>query len=196
MGLGQWQNAKIETLSKGMQQKVQFVATVVHGPELLILDEPASGLDPVNQEVLRDTILGAKREGRTVVFSTHNMDQAEHLCDSVCIIARGRKVLDGALRDIRRSHAGRRYRLEFEDATPGVLEFMNSGRFSGAERSGNTWTFDLPADSDVRATLSALAAVGLDLAKFEHVKPSLHEIFVQLVGHAEVAERRPEVSRA
>jgi ABC-2 type transport system ATP-binding protein len=196
MGLGQWQNAKIETLSKGMQQKVQFVATVVHGPELLILDEPASGLDPVNQEVLRDTILGAKREGRTVVFSTHNMDQAEQLCDSVCIIARGRKVLDGALRDIRRSHAGRRYRLEFEDATPGVLEFMNSGRFSGAERSGNTWTFDLPADSDVRATLSALAAVGLDLAKFEHVKPSLHEIFVQLVGHAEVAERRPEVSRA
>ena len=196
MGLGQWQNAKIETLSKGMQQKVQFVATVVHGPELLILDEPASGLDPVNQEVLRDTILGAKREGRTVVFSTHNMDQAEQLCDSVCIIARGRKVLDGALRDIRRSHAGRRYRLEFEDATPGVLEFMNGGRFSGAERSGNTWTFDLPADSDVQATLSALAAVGLDLARFEHVKPSLHEIFVQLVGHAEVAERRPEVSRA
>jgi ABC-2 type transport system ATP-binding protein len=89
MGLGQWQGAKIETLSKGMQQKVQFVTTVVHGPDLLILDEPASGLDPVNQEVLRDTILGAAKEGRTVVFSTHNMDQAEQLCDSVCIIARG-----------------------------------------------------------------------------------------------------------
>ena len=196
MGLGQWQHAKIETLSKGMQQKVQFVATVVHGPELLILDEPASGLDPVNQEVLRDTILGAKHEGRTVVFSTHNMDQAEQLCDSVCIIARGRKVLDGALRDIRRSHAGRRYRLEFEEATSGVLEFMNSGRLPPSERSGNAWTFDLPAGADVKATLSALAVAGLEVAKFEHVKPSLHEIFVQQVGDAEVAERRPEVVRA
>jgi ABC-2 type transport system ATP-binding protein len=196
MGLGQWQHAKIETLSKGMQQKVQFVTTVVHAPELLILDEPASGLDPVNQEVLRDTILGAKREGRTVVFSTHNMDQAEQLCDSVCIIARGRKVLDGALRDIRRNHAGRRYRLEFDEATSGVLEFMDSGRFPGAERSGNTWTFELLDTADVRATLSALAAAGLELAKFEHVKPSLHQIFVEQVGHAEVAERRPEVSRA
>ena len=196
MGLGQWQNAKIETLSKGMQQKVQFVTTVVHGPELLILDEPASGLDPVNQEVLRDTILGAKRDGRTVVFSTHNMDQAEQLCDAVCIIARGCKVLDGALSEIRRSHAGRRYRLEFDEATPAVLEFMNSGRFPGAERSGTSWTFDLPASSDVRATLNALAAAGLELATFEHVKPSLHEIFVQQVGHAEVAERRPEVTRA
>ena len=196
MGLGQWQHAKIETLSKGMQQKVQFVTTVVHGPELLILDEPASGLDPVNQEVLRDTILGAKSEGRTVVFSTHNMDQAEQLCDSVCIIARGRKVLDGALRDIRRSHAGRHYRLEFEEVTPRVLEFMHSGRFAQAERTGNAWTFDLPTGADVQATLTALAASGLDLARFEHIKPSLHEIFVQQVGHAEVAERRPEVSRA
>jgi ABC-2 type transport system ATP-binding protein len=195
MGLGQWQNARIETLSKGMQQKVQFVTTIVHGPELLILDEPASGLDPVNQEVLRDTILGAKREGRTVVFSTHNMDQAEQLCDSVCIIARGRKVLDGALRDIRRSHAGRRYRLEFDETTPDVLEFVN-GRFPGAERSGNAWTFELPSAADVRAILSALATAGLELARFEHVKPSLHEIFVQQVGDAEVAERRPEVTGA
>jgi ABC-2 type transport system ATP-binding protein len=196
MGLEQWQNAKIETLSKGMQQKVQFVTTIVHGPELLILDEPASGLDPVNQEVLRETIVGARNEGRTVVFSTHNMDQAEQLCDSVCIIAKGRKVLDGALRDIRHSHAGRRYRLEFDEVTPGVLEFMNSGRFPGAERSGNGWTFDLRTDADVQAALSSLAAAHLDVARFEHVKPSLHQIFVQQVGHAEIAERRPEVSGA
>ena len=156
MGLAQWQHAKIETLSKGMQQKVQFVTTVVHGPELLILDEPTSGLDPVNQEVLRETIIGAKSEGRTVVFSTHNMDQAEQLCDSVCIIAKGRKVLDGALRDIRHGHAGRRYWLEFDEVTPGVLEFMNGGRFPGAGRTGNAWTFDLPTDADVQAALSAL----------------------------------------
>jgi ABC-2 type transport system ATP-binding protein len=196
MGLGQWKASKIETLSKGMQQKVQFVATVVHGPELLILDEPASGLDPVNQEVLRDTILGAKADGRTVVFSTHNMDQAEQLCDSVCIIARGRKVLDGDLVEIRRSHAGRHYRIAFDEVTPAVLEAMGSGAFAAAKRSGDGWALDLPSEQDVQGALAALSARSLALAKFEHVKPSLHEIFVEKVGHAEIAERRPEVARA
>jgi ABC-2 type transport system ATP-binding protein len=196
MGLEQWKNSKIEMLSKGMQQKVQFVTTVVHGPELLILDEPASGLDPVNQEVLRDTILGAKDAGRTVVFSTHNMDQAEQLCDSVCIIARGRKVLDGALGEIRRQHAGRRYRIEVDEITPVVLAFMKDGPFSRAERSGSGWMLNLPTETDVQQALAALASAPVAVAKFEHVKPSLHEIFVQQVGHAEVAERRPEVTRA
>ena len=196
MGLGQWRSARIETLSKGMQQKVQFVATVVHSPELLILDEPASGLDPVNQEVLRETILGAKREGRTVVFSTHNMDQAEQLCDAVCIIARGRKVLDGPLGEIKRRHAGRRYRIEFDEITPSVAGLMAAGRFSPAERVGEGWTMELAAESDVRQALAEVAAANVPLAKFEHLKPSLHEIFVQQVGHAEIAERRPEVTGA
>jgi ABC-2 type transport system ATP-binding protein len=196
MGLGQWKTAKTETLSKGMQQKVQFVTTVVHGPDLLILDEPASGLDPVNQEVLRDTILGAKADGRTVVFSTHNMDQAEQLCDSVCIIANGRKVLDGDLVEIRRSNAGRRYRVEFDEVTPAVLDAMGSGAFVDAVRSGETWTLDLPTDGDVQQALAALSARRLAVSRFEHVKPSLHEIFVDRVGHAEIADRRPEVTRA
>ena len=198
MGLGQWLKAKIETLSKGMQQKVQFVTTVIHGPELLILDEPASGLDPVNQEVLRDTIVGARDEGRTVVFSTHNMDQAEQLCDSVCIIARGRKVLDGPLTEIRRSHAGRHYRIEFDAVTPAVNGMLaaGGGPLAGAARDGDSWTVDLPTDADVQRMLAALASAGVPLARFEHVKPSLHEIFVERVGHAEIAERRPEVPRA
>jgi ABC-2 type transport system ATP-binding protein len=196
MGLQQWQSSKIEMLSKGMQQKVQFVTTVVHGPELLILDEPASGLDPVNQEVLRETILAAKNEGRTVVFSTHNMDQAEQLCDAVCIIARGRKVLDGALGEIRRQHARRRYRIEFDEVTPAVLALMEGGPFARAQHSGSGWMLDLPAESDVQQILAALASAPVALAKFEHVKPSLHEIFVQQVGHAEVAERRSEVTGA
>ena len=196
MGLGQWKTAKTETLSKGMHQKVQFVTTVVHGPDLLILDEPASGLDPVNQEVLRDTILGAKADGRTVVFSTHNMDQAEQLCDSVCIIANGRKVLDGDLVEIRRSNAGRRYRIEFDEVTPAVLDAMGSGAFVGAVRSGETWTLDLAADRDVQQVLAALSARSFAVARFEHIKPSLHEIFVDRVGHAGIADRRPEVTRA
>jgi ABC-2 type transport system ATP-binding protein len=198
MGLGQWQKAKVETLSKGMQQKVQFITTVIHAPELLILDEPASGLDPVNQEVLRDTILGARDEGRTVVFSTHNMEQAEQLCDSVCIIAQGRKVLDGPLGDIRRSHAGHRYRVEFESITPAVLELMDAGHtvLTSATRTGDTWHLELPASDDVQRALAALAAADVRVARFEHVRPSLHQIFVEQVGHAEIAARRPEVARA
>jgi ABC-2 type transport system ATP-binding protein len=198
MGLAQWQKAKVETLSKGMQQKVQFITTVIHAPELLILDEPASGLDPVNQEVLRDTILGARAEGRTVVFSTHNMDQAEQLCDAVCIIAQGRKVLDGPLRDLRRSHAGHRYLVEFESVTPAVAALMNGGNpiLGAGVRTGDAWHLDLPGADDVRHALAALAAAEVGVARFEHVKPSLHQIFVEQVGHAEIADRRPEVARA
>jgi ABC-2 type transport system ATP-binding protein len=197
MGLSQWQRARVETLSKGMQQKVQFITTVIHRPELLILDEPASGLDPVNQEVLRDTIQGARREGRTVVFSTHNMDQAEQLCDFVCIIADGRKVLDGALADIRRAHAGFKYRVAFDPITPGVLAAMEEGGVvRGAVRVGEAWEMELPTREAVARALVALASAEVPLASFEHVKPSLHEIFVATVGHAEVASRRPEVQRA
>jgi ABC-2 type transport system ATP-binding protein len=197
MGLGQWQRSKVETLSKGMQQKVQFITTVIHSPDLLILDEPASGLDPVNQEVLRDTILGARREGRTVVFSTHNMDQAEQLCDFVCIIAQGRKVLDGALGEIRRSHAGHKYRVAFESITPGVVALMSDGAVpGGGTRVGDSWELDLRSQEDVARALSALSSADAPVARFEHVRPSLHQIFVERVGHAEIATRRPEVQRA
>ena len=198
MGLGAWQRAKVETLSKGMQQKVQFITTTIHAPDLLILDEPASGLDPVNQEVLRETILGARRENRTVVFSTHNMDQAEQLCDYVCIIAHGRKVLDGSLDEIRRKHGGHRYRLEFDAVTPDVLALMD-GRdpmLGRAVRVGDAWELDLPEATDIRRVLSALAAADVHVAKFEHIRPSLHEIFVDNVGQAQVAERRPEMNHA
>jgi ABC-2 type transport system ATP-binding protein len=195
MGLGQWQKSKVETLSKGMQQKVQFITTVIHGPALLILDEPASGLDPVNQEVLRETILGARAEGRTVVFSTHNMDQAEQLCDSVCIIAQGRKVLDGSLREIRRGYAAHRYRIEVESGSPDVRSLMATA-IPGSVAAGNGWEVDLPTPADVRRVLARLASEDVVVSRFEHVQPSLHQIFVERVGHAEVAARRPEAARA
>jgi ABC-2 type transport system ATP-binding protein len=196
MGLADWQRARVDTLSKGMQQKVQFISTVIHAPELLILDEPASGLDPVNQEVLRDTILGARDQGRTVVFSTHNMDQAQQLCDFVCIIAHGRKVLDGRLADILRSHAGHTYRIEFEAITPGVLSLMEGGMFPDAVRVGDAWEVALPSPGDVREALATLSTNGAGVANFQHLKPSLHQIFVENVGRAKVAERHPEVERA
>ena len=197
MGLAQWHNARVDTLSKGMQQKVQFITTVIHSPELLILDEPASGLDPVNQEVLRETILDAKRQGRTVVFSTHNMDQAEQLCDFVCIIAQGRKVLDGALPEIKRNHAGHKYYVVFETGSAGASALMNDGPFlRNSTPVDDGWEIELPSPADVSRALSAIASSGAAVERFEHVKPSLHEIFVARVGHAAVARRRPEVEGA
>jgi ABC-2 type transport system ATP-binding protein len=195
MGLADWRLAKVETLSKGMQQKVQFITTVVHKPDLLILDEPQSGLDPVNQEVLRDTILAARDEGRTVIFSTHNMEQAEQLCEHVCIIAGGRKVLDGRLRDIRRENLGRRYGVEFDGETPTATAFMSAaGRYGQAERKGEGWEIDLPDAVQPRDYVAALNDLDAPLMRFERVQPSLHEIFVRNVGDAAQPQRRPEVA--
>ncbi|HEX8432746.1 MAG TPA: ATP-binding cassette domain-containing protein [Longimicrobium sp.] len=193
MSLGDWKSAKVETLSKGMQQKVQFITTVIHKPELLILDEPQSGLDPVNQEVLRDTILQHRKDGNTVIFSTHNMDQAEQLCEHVCIIAQGQKVLDGRLRDIQRENRGKAYRVSFEDDTPAVESFMSAARFGAAERVGDGWLLDASA-AEPRALVSALNELDTPLARFERAQPSLHEIFVSRVADAAQTRRRPEAA--
>lgn len=190
MGLGEWRGAKVEALSKGMQQKVQFIATVLHRPDLLILDEPTSGLDPVNQEVLRDTILEAQRDGRTVIFSTHNMDQAEQLCEHVCIIAGGRKVLDGRLREIRRQSAGNRFAIEFEAPSPQADALIRESRwFRRVERQGGGWVVEMEDYVDRRRILDALNAVDVPLVRYARIEPSLHEIFVSHVGEASTPHR-------
>ena len=197
MGLADWRDAKVETLSKGMQQKVQFITTVVHEPELLILDEPHSGLDPVNQEVLRDTILGARDQGRTVVFSTHNMEQAEQMCEHVCIIAGGEKVLDGNLRDIRRAHRTNHYALAFDEPSEAADRFMSTWPgFERVDRIQEGWEVDLRPSADPRQLVAAANGLDVVLSRFEHVQPSLHEIFVQRVGDAARPQRRPEVAHA
>jgi ABC-2 type transport system ATP-binding protein len=197
MGLAEWRDGKIETLSKGMQQKVQFITTVLHEPELLILDEPFSGLDPVNQEVLRDTVIAARDEGRTVIFSTHIMEQAEKLCEEICIIAEGRKVLDGRLREVRRAAAGSHYQIEFLQPSVATESLMRSGELfdSAVEREG-VWDVDLSPRVDPSAALARLNALDAQLIRFVRVEPTLHEIFVQRVGGANVAHRRPENARA
>jgi ABC-2 type transport system ATP-binding protein len=193
MGLGEWRSAKVETLSKGMQQKVQFVTTVIHDPDLLILDEPASGLDPVNQEVLRDTILETRQRGKTVIFSTHNMAQAEELCDDVCIIAQGRKVLDGGLREVKRANRTNRYAFAFDEPSATVeAALRRDGRFGEPVRAGEGWEVELEPGADSRQLLAALGAMDVPLLRFERVEPSLHEIFVARVGDAATPHRRPE----
>lgn len=196
MGLADWHNAKVETLSKGMQQKVQFITTVLHNPDVLILDEPQSGLDPVNQEVLRDTIVDAARQGRTVIFSTHNMEQAEQLCEHVCIIAHGQKVLDGKLREVRRAHRSARYAIEWDEPSETAERFVEGNpRFTRADQHGAArWEVDLAPSADPQELLTTLAALGPPLRRFEHLEPSLHEIFVSKVGNAAQPARRPEAA--
>ncbi len=197
MGLEKWEDAKVETLSKGMQQKVQFIATVLHRPDLLILDEPYSGLDPVNQEVLRETILGAKADGRTVVLCTHNMMQAQEMCDSVCIIANGRKVLDGSVREVRRQHRGSRYYVEFDARTPAVERYITTSPHIGQrERKRDGWEIEVRDATGARELAAELNALDAPLAHFEHLQPSLHDIFVMHVSDARHADRREEPAYA
>src|SRR6058998_2880228 len=120
-----WGLAKIDELSRGMQQKVQFIGTLLHDPDLVILDEPFSGLDPINAQALKDTIIDLKRRGKTVIFSTHLMDNAERLCDAVCIIAHGEKVLDGMVADVKEEHGQRNIALSLEgDGMAGVATIL------------------------------------------------------------------------
>ncbi|MGH7459076.1 MAG: ABC transporter ATP-binding protein [Longimicrobiaceae bacterium] len=193
MGLAEWRGQKVETLSKGMQQKVQFIATVLHEPELLILDEPFSGLDPVNQGVIRDTIEAARAAGRTVLFSTHVMEQAERICDRICIIAGGERVLEGEVRELRRSAADRSYRVEFlhpSQESAGVM--ADPALFASAGERRGVWEAELADGIDPRVVLERLNRVDQPLVRFERVEPSLHEIFVARVGDARAAHRQPE----
>jgi ABC-2 type transport system ATP-binding protein len=197
MGLAEWRDARVDTLSKGMQQKVQFITTVLHDPEILILDEPFSGLDPVNQEVLRETVLDARKAGRTVILSTHNMDQAQELCEGICIIAEGRKILDGQMREVRRSHRANHYRIEFDDPTAEAERFMRGNalfELVGQTRGG--WDIELGAGIGTVDLMRAIAEVGLPLKRFEHMEPTLHEIFVQQVGGSALTSRRRQVVNA
>ena len=197
MGLDEWIDAKVETLSKGMQQKVQFITTVLHEPELLILDEPQSGLDPVNQEVLRDTILSARNAGGTVLLSTHNMSEAQEMCDTVCIIARGHKVLDGGVREIRRSHRGDRFYAEFDERTPAVERYLRDSPHIGvAKRRGEGWELELADRTGPSELVAELNALDSPLAHFEHLQPSLHDIFVDYVSDARHAARHEEPAHA
>jgi len=196
MDLSDWAMRKVETLSKGMQQKVQFITTVLHRPDVLILDEPHSGLDPVNQEVLRDTIFAAREEGRTVLLSTHNMAQAQATCEYVCIIARGRKVLDGGVSEIRRDHRGDRFQFEFDRASAQVDRFMESSPyFAQSARDGLRWEVQVRPGTDTRRVIAELSELDVPLARFEHIEPSLHEIFVERVSRADRTARM-EVARA
>jgi ABC-2 type transport system ATP-binding protein len=176
-GLGDWIDKKCETLSRGMGQKVQILATLIHEPELVILDEPFSGLDPVNVETVIELILHMKREGRTVIFSTHVMEQAEKLCDFILLINKGRKVLDGALSAVKQG--GPRTVIIDYDGDGDV--FRSLPRVSRVNDSGKQAELTLEDGADPQDLLQRLVG-RLVIRRFDTREPSLHEIFVRAVG--------------
>ncbi|MDX2200009.1 MAG: ATP-binding cassette domain-containing protein [Phycisphaerae bacterium] len=178
IGLSDWKAKKVEALSKGMTQKLQFLTTILNDPELVILDEPFSGLDPLNAELLQRLMSRLRERGTTVIFSTHQMETAERLCDRIVLINRGKKVLDGRLDEIRNQFATRFVLLdgsgEFEGwrSWPGVLD----GHVTGSHAR-----LELHPQADPQAVLQA-AAQRLRLTRFEVQTANLHDIFVRLVG--------------
>ena len=176
--LGAWKNATVDALSKGMQQKLQFIATIIHDPDLLILDEVFSGLDPVNVEALQESVRQARREGRTVIFSTHMMDHAERLCDSIFMIHQGRKVLDGPLARIKEAVPDRPVRLgcygdhDFIRELPYVQRVRGFGNDLEIFLTEGTPAQRLLRDIDTR----------LEITRFEISEPSLYDIFLEQVA--------------
>lgn len=172
-----WLNKKAEELSKGMQQKVQFIATIIHEPKLIILDEPFSGLDPVNSELIKDIMLEQKNDGATIIFSTHMMEQVEKLCDSICLINHGKAVLSGELKQIKKKFGTNAIRLECE----GKPKFINNPSLVKHFEDRGKFLEIYPAEKVSVKTILQEAIKEVDISKFEIMEPSLHEIFIETV---------------
>jgi ABC-2 type transport system ATP-binding protein len=189
LGIGDCEKRRVEALSKGMAQKVQFIAAVLHRPELLILDEPFSGLDPVNMDAIKEAILELRRQGTTILFSTHDMEVAERMCDFILMIHRGRKVLDGTLDSIQQRYAMDVVKVRVTgdkvafDRLPGVARVNDSGRLQELR---------LEPGCDPQSILRALT----DRVRVEHFevsRPHLHDIFVRIAGpQSAEEEERPD----
>jgi ABC-2 type transport system ATP-binding protein len=187
LDLASWADKQVQALSKGLAQKVQFIAAVVTHPKLVLLDEPFSGLDPVNTDVLRDAILDLRHDGTTVIFSTHDMAVAERMCDSIFMIYQGKKVLDGSLQSIQGAHGADTIRVRLCDASPRLHEIPGVQAITDF---GQSQELRLSSDADPQCVLAAL----MDRARilhFEVARPSLHDIFVRIArpkseenGHA------------
>ena len=176
--LGDRADDRVEALSKGMQQKVQFIATVLHRPELLILDEPFSGLDPLNVDLLRDVVVERQRDGATILFSTHMIEDAEKICERVCMIAGARKVLDGPIREVKRSSGLEHLVIAYQ----GSPEFLHHPAVASATDHGQWVEIGLAPGADPQAILRRALEMGVTIDRFERTEPSLREIFLERAG--------------
>jgi ABC-2 type transport system ATP-binding protein len=183
LGLGDWGAKKVSDLSKGMQQKVQFAGALQHEPELIILDEPFSGLDPVNSQAMRDIVVELARGGRTVLFSTHIMEHAEKMCDRIVIIARGEKVVDGTMAEVKRADGRVHVALAFSRNGAAARRVLaDRALVSVADDAGATAELTLAQGVDPERVLRSLVEADVGLSRFEVVEPSLQSIFISRVG--------------
>lgn len=183
MEMQTWWDKKVEDLSKGMQQKVQFVATVIHEPELLILDEPFSGFDPVNAEIIRNEILELNQKGSTIIFSTHRMESVEQLCDSIVLLNKAKKILDGKVSDIKNQFRNNTFQVKYENQKAGFVPALETVyEILGSNKSGNEYhdTIKILANFTINDVLNFLIPQ-VQISGVNELIPSLNDIFIQTV---------------
>jgi ABC-2 type transport system ATP-binding protein len=180
-----WLQKKVGELSKGMSQKIQFIATIAHDPDIYIFDEPFSGLDPINSEMLKEVVLELRDKGKTILFSTHRMEQVEQMCDEICLFNQGRKVLSGDLRDIKQSFGKNTILIEFE-GDPAFIDDLENVRVNN--RSTNFAEIRVLDGQDTQSILKK-AMDYAQIYKFERIEPSLQEIFISTVGEDNINKK-------
>jgi ABC-2 type transport system ATP-binding protein len=176
-------DSKVKELSKGNQQKVQFISAILHEPEIMILDEPFSGLDPINQQILKDIIVDLRRAGKTIIFSTHIIEHAERICDHVCIIAKGRKVADGTMSQVKKQHGGDYIAIAFENGSAQAIEEVRRHPVVAQMRdNAGTLEINVKDGADAQQLLKHLVDRNVRLKRFEYAEPTLEQIFLDKVG--------------
>lgn len=185
--ISQWWNKKVEELSKGMQQKVQFITTVLHEPQLLILDEPFSGFDPVNAEMLKSEILALKEKGHTIIFSTHNMNSVEEICDDIALINRSHLVLEGCVDDVRRQFKSNLFYVEADSQK--ILPPVDGVEILSIEAAGDTTRYKLKKHQEMtNSELVSALAQKIEISTFKEFIPSMNEIFIKVVGEQNIQQ--------
>ncbi len=173
-----WWDKKVEELSKGMQQKVQFIATIVNSPKLLILDEPFSGLDPVNSNLIKDEIFRLKEQGTSIIFSTHRMEQVEEICEEIALINKGENILSGRVHDIKQRFKKHQFSIQYTGNFPGDFP---GDRFNVVERSADSFVVQTEPDASPNELLRALLSTNIEISNFNEILPSINEIFITQV---------------
>jgi len=168
---------KTEELSKGMQQKIQFIASLLHEPDLIIMDEPFSGLDPVNATLLQDTLVDLRKQGKAILFSTHRMDQVEKLCDSIALISRGKLLLSGSMREVKSQYPRNHVQMVFE----GCDKFLEHPGIESVKNYAGNADIVLREEAAAQQVLAAAIAGGARISRFEVIEPTLEEIFIENV---------------
>ena len=184
-GILDWWDKKVEELSKGMAQKVQFIVTVLHNPKLLIFDEPFSGFDPINAALLRDEILELKRNGATIIFSTHNMASVEEICDKITLINKGQNILTGDVAELREQSSKGKYRITFNGSTQGLIDALEPMIESHSLSDGGSGAVNIDINARPDATVRHILAAAndkVDIIAFQKGRASMNDIFIQTVG--------------